>query len=201
MSRFRLIGAGALLAAASLQMAAAQPAGDNRWAAVNGDSLSAAIHNIEAQGGRVLEIRFHQSADGGPHYDAVVAHGDQISRVTAGLRPEDQVVTFSEQVMPTWMSGFALKADQRSLRQAKIPLASAVAMADQMLGGSAVDAGIAKPLGGDNSVLAYNIEVIKNGVPIRVAIDAVTGQQIADPDTVLGAWTPERSFRNAFNQG
>lgn len=56
----------------------------------------------------------------------------------------------------------------------------------------AVDVALAKPLTGFNRVLAYEVEVVPNGTPERVAIDGRTGQLLADPRSELTPWTPER---------
>jgi hypothetical protein len=205
MSKILLNTAAAMLAAAGLAGAAsaafAQADGPNPWAAVGDGSLANAITTIEgATGGRVLEIRFRM-AGGDPRYDAIVASGPNIERVSVGVHPGDQVIQINERDLPTWMAGHQLRSDQRSIRQAKVPLAEAVVMAHRMVGGPAVDAGLASPLSSDNLVMAYNIEVIKDGDPVRVAIDAQTGAPIANPDALYQPWSPERSFRHADNRG
>jgi uncharacterized membrane protein YkoI len=178
---------------------AAPAAATNPWALVSATALGATVQAIEAAtGGKVLEIRWGMAADGTLVWQAVVAKGDTISRMTIGADGRAMVV--AETDVPEWTAEWTLRADKTSIQRAKVPLADAVAMAARMTGGIPVDAGVAKPLTGTNAVLAYNIEVIVDGRPQRVVIDAVTGQKIADPQSLLDAWSPEEAFMKTLEK-
>jgi hypothetical protein len=48
-------------------------------------------------------------------------------------------------------------------------------------------------------VLAYNIEIVKDGRPQRIVIDAETGQTIANPEPLLEAWKPEDALMRSLH--
>jgi uncharacterized membrane protein YkoI len=96
------------------------------------------------------------------------------------------------------MAPWSLRADRKSILKAKVRLSDAVIQAEQIRHGVAVDAGLAQPLSGGNDVLAYNIEVVENGRPRRVVIDAQTGERIADPQPLLQGWTPEEALMQSL---
>ncbi len=143
-------------------------------------SLPHAIATIEAKtGGKVMDIRFE--ADGGqPIYDAVVVTPDKtgIARIyvrtgaVTGIRDDE----FSMQSLK-WEK----TRDVTSFDKATLPLSTAIETVEQAAGAPAINAGLAKPLTPDNDVLAYNVEIAKNGEVERVAVDASTGEIIADP--------------------
>lgn len=143
-------------------------------------SLPSAIAAIEAKaGGKVMNIRFEDDG-GAPVYDAVVVtpHEVGVARVyarTGNVSGIDDDKT----------SNLSLKWEQRrdvtSFAKATIPLSTAIETAEQIAGAPAVNAGLAKPLTPTNDVLAYNIEVVKDGQVERIAVDANTDQIIADP--------------------
>ena len=168
------------------------------WAAVTAAMLPDAIRAIEtASGGRVLEIRF-RTWQGAVGFTAVVANRDDtVSHVSVAI-PELKVVVIAAADIPDWMAPWQVRADKRSIWKAKIPLADAVVMAQKMTGGVPVDAGLAKPLTADNAVLSYNIEIVKDGRPQRVVIDAETGGKVANPDTSLEAWKPEDALMRSL---
>ena len=56
----------------------------------------------------------------------------------------------------------------------------------------------AKSVAADNAVLSYNIEIVKDGRPQRVVIDAETGGKVANPDTSLEAWKPEDALMRSL---
>jgi hypothetical protein len=97
--------------------------------------------------------------------------------------------------LPEWMVGRELMAYMKSVRQAQLPLAQAITIAERMANKPAIGAGLASPLSGTNAVLAYNVEVMKAGKRDRVAIDAVTGARIANPDELYVAWSPVKLVR------
>jgi uncharacterized membrane protein YkoI len=74
--------------------------------------------------------------------------------------------------------------DLTSFAKATTPLSTAIATVEQLAGTPAVNAGLATPLTPDNDVLAYNIEIVKDGRVERVAVDATTDQVIADPSAI-----------------
>jgi uncharacterized membrane protein YkoI len=166
---------------------------DSPWKLVTKESLPRAIRAFEAYGGgRVLEVRF--GAHGNvPGYDAVVAKDGAFSHLSVDI-PANVVTVIKEAEIPAWMASWVLKADAKSLDHAKLHLADGVAKAEDIADAPAVDAGIAAPLSGENAVLAYNVELIKNSGPARVVIDAVTGQPIANPDAIVDTWTPEKAL-------
>ena len=170
----------------------------NPWAGVTDRSLVDAIQAFEKfSGGKVLEIRF-RNRHGTAGFDAVIAKGDVISNLSLGVGSD--VIAVAEIEVPQWMVDWKLRKYQESIAKAKIPLTDAVLKAEQIDRGPAVDAGLAKPLTADNAVLAYNVELIKGGKPDRVVIDAVTGQVIADPEPLLGAWTPEKELYESLHK-
>ncbi len=145
----------------------------------------------------MLEIRFGYRS-GVVGYDAVVAKNAVISHVHISAAPPHKVVAVAETDRPAWMVSWILKADMRSIQRAKLSLTDAVAKAEQITGAPAVDAALAKPLTADNAVLAFNVEVIKNGKPQRIVIDAVTGDTIANPDPLLDTWSPEEALYHSL---
>jgi hypothetical protein len=193
----------ALLVAGHWTPVHAQPAAvvvvDSPWKLVTKKTLPLAIVAVEKfSGGRVLEIRF-RARNGVPGFDAVVAKDGAFSHLRIDI-PSNVATVIDETEIPAWMAGWVLKADARSLQQAKLHLADAVLKAEEIADAPAVDAGIAKPLTGENSVLAYDIEVIRDDRPERMAIDAVTGQKIANPDSLLETWTPEKALYESLKK-
>jgi hypothetical protein len=190
------------LATGSGSPAYAQPvaaAVNNPWKLVDKQTLPLAIAAAEAfSGGRVLEIRFGVH-HGVPGFDAVVAKAGAFGHVRIDL-PSNRATTIAETEIPSWMADWLLKADARSLAKAKLRLSDAVRVAEKMANAPAVDAGVAKPLTGDNAVLAYDVEVIRGGRPQRVVIDAITGQKIADPQPLLQGWTPEQALYDSMRK-
>jgi hypothetical protein len=169
----------------------------NPWGPVTRQTLPMAIRAAEMfSSGRVLEIRFH-GRHGPPRFDAVVANNGSFSRVQIDV-PSNRVTVIAQTEMPAWMADWTLKADARSLRRAKLRLVDAVRTAQRIAGSPAVDAAVARPLSGDNQVLAYDVEVIRGNRPERVVIDAMTGRRIADPQPLLQGWTPEQAFSDSM---
>jgi hypothetical protein len=172
---------------------------DNPWKLVNKQTLPLAIVAAEKfSGGRALEagFRVRQSV---PGFDAVTAKAAAFSRVRIDI-PSNVAAAIAEADVPAWMANWVLKAYAKSLAKAKLSLGDAVVKAEEIADAPAVDAAIAKPLTADNAVLAYDVEVIKNNRPERVAIDAVTGEQIENPDPVLESWTPEKALYESLKK-
>jgi hypothetical protein len=193
----------ALLASGQWTPVHAQPAVvvavDSPWKLITKESLPHAIVAFEAYaGGRVLEARYgaHGSV---PGFDAVVAKEGAFSHLRVDI-PANVVAVIAEAEVPAWMANWVLKADAKSLEKAKLHLADAVVKAEDIADAPAVDAGIAAPLSGENSVLAYNIQVIEDNEPKRLVIDAVTGLKIANPDALLETWTPEKALYESLKK-
>jgi hypothetical protein len=185
-------------ASASASDSAAAPA-DNPWKPVTAHTLPRAINAIEKfAGGQVLEIRYRVHR-GVPGFDAVVAKNGAFDHLRVDI-PSNSVSVITETELPAWMADWVLKADAKSLQKAKLPLSDAVLKAEGIAGEPAVDAGIAKPLTGGNDVLAYNIQFMGKDRPHRMAIDAVTGLQIADPNALLEAWDPEKALHESLKK-
>jgi uncharacterized membrane protein YkoI len=147
-----------------------------------------------ATGGKVLEIRLVDEK-GEERFESVVAKDDQLIYMGVNL-VTDNVTEISVKQLPEWMLNWRLTAYMKSIEKAKVPLAEAVARAEEATGAPAIGAGLAKPLSGTNSVLAYNVEVLKNGKRGRVAIDASNGARIANPEALYEPWTPVRLLRD-----
>jgi len=141
-------------------------------------SLPRAIAIIETKtGGKVMDIQVANNG-GQPVYDAVVVKPGKVgtARISGRTGATIQDADFSASSL-NWHD----RADVKSFAKATVPLATAIKTVEQNAGATAVNAGLAKPLSAGNSVLAYNIEVVKDGRANRVAIDANTGEVIADP--------------------
>ena len=143
-------------------------------------SLPHAIAAIEAKaGGKVMDIQF-ESDGGQPAYDAVVVAADKVGvarlYVRTGVVSETGADAFSIQSLK-WEK----RRDVTSFEKATTPLSTAIETVERAAGASAINAGLAKPLTPNNDVLAYNVEIVKDGQVLRVAVDASTGEVIADP--------------------
>ncbi len=182
------------MAAASLTTAPAVLASPQTTAAYNSDNepLAAAVAAIEQKtGGRVAEIRYHDR-NGRGVYDAEVIVGNALSQSRVDART-GKVIAFERHETPAWMLDWESRADIKSLAKATVPLPQAILTAEKASNGAvATDAGLAKPLTAGNSVLAYNVEVVRDGSPRRIAVDANTDEVIADPN-MLETWSPEEA--------
>jgi uncharacterized membrane protein YkoI len=152
-------------------------------------SLRQAVQALEhGTGGKVLEIRLSDEP-GEISFDAVIAKGeDLLDMHIAGVN--DTVTSIEIAQLPEWMVGRKLTEYMRSIYKAKLPLADAIGMAERKAKEPAVGAGLAKPLSGSNAVLAYNVEVMKGQKRERIALDAITGAPIANPDQLYEEWSP-----------
>jgi hypothetical protein len=158
-------------------------------------SLSKAVDALEAAtGGKVLEIRFVDET-GHERFESVVATPDAV--VYMAVDPVNEAVTkIAVKKLPAWMLNWKMTEYVRSLEKANVSLSKAVAKAEALAGAPAIGAGLAKPLSGTNQVLAYNVELLRNGKRERVAIDATSGAKIANPEALYEPWTPVRLVRN-----
>ena len=161
---------------------------------VSDDSLSHAVQMLERKtGGKVLEVRLSDEP-GNPSFDAVIVKGDDLLYMHIAA-PSDAITSIEIKQLPEWMVGRKLKAYMKSIRQAQVPLAQAITIGERMANKPAIGAGLAAPLSGSNAVLAYNVEVMKAGKRERIAIDAITGAPIANPDELYVEWTPVKLVR------
>jgi len=194
------LAASAMVPAARGQSSATSPEAaqtatdDAAWSDAYGQikprELSHALRVIEmSTGGHVLEIRLlHRKA---PAFEAVVAMGRDLVNVRVRAL-DDQVTRISVNETPRWMLDWRLRAEMRDVQHAKLSAADAIRRVEDSTQAPAIDAAIARPTTPTNRILAYDVEVLKGGQPRRVAIDAQTGEIIADPSSLLGDWTPER---------
>ena len=189
--RTKLCSSLATLALVVLTVGAAMS--QEREPGVSDDSLSHAVQVLEGKtGGKVLEVRLSDEP-GDPSFDAVIAKGDDV--LYMHIAASDAVTSIEIKQLPEWMLGRELKAYVKGIRQAHLPLAQAIALAERSANKPAIGAGLAAPLSGTNAVLAYNVEVMKAGKRDRIAIDAITGAPIANPDELYVEWTPVKLLR------
>lgn len=139
-------------------------------------------------GGFVVEARYSRR-DGKGGYDVLVSKGGQLDSIRLERFDSGAVQTIQLNARPDWMLKWMQRADIRIVRHAKVPLDEAVRTAEQSAGGPAVAAGVAR---GDASaavdVRAYNVLIdLPDGRMRRVAVDANSGQIIADPNA-LSDW-------------
>jgi uncharacterized membrane protein YkoI len=161
---------------------------------VSDDSLSHAVQVLERKtGGKVLEVRLSDER-GDPSFDAVIVKGDDLLHMHITALGDD-VTSIEVKQLPEWMVGRELTAYAKSIARAQVPLARAITIVERSANKPAIGAGLAAPLSGTNAVLAYNVEVMKAGKRERIAIDAITGAPIANPDTLYAAWTPVKLVR------
>jgi uncharacterized membrane protein YkoI len=162
---------------------------------VTAASLSKAVDALEAAtGGKVLEIRFVDEK-GHERFESVVAKPDQVIYMAVDPVNED-VTKIAVKELPAWMLNWKLTEYVRSIGKANVSLSKAVAEAESLAGAPAIGAGLAKPLTGANQVLAYNVELMRHGKRERVAIDAVSGAKIANPEALYEPWTPVKLLRS-----
>jgi uncharacterized membrane protein YkoI len=157
-------------------------------------SLRQAVQALEhSTGGKVLEIRLSDEP-GDISFDAVIAKGEELLDMhIAGVN--DAVTSIDIAQLPQWMVGRKLTEYMRSIYEAKVPLADAIGVAERKAKELAVGAGLAKPLSGSNAVLAYNVELMKGQKRERIALDAITGAPIANPDQLYEEWSPVKLAR------
>ena len=182
------------LAAIALVLTVGVAFAQQREPGVSDDSLSHAAQVLERKtGGKVLQVRLSDEP-GDPSFDAVIVHGDDLLYLHVAA-VGDAVTSIEIKQLPKWMLDRNLTAYMKSIRQAQVPLARAIAIAERMANKPAIGAGLAAPLSGSNAVLAYNVEVMKAGERERIAIDAITGAPIANPDELYVEWTPVNLVR------
>lgn len=184
-----LLAAAALAAGPAIAQPVSQPpryTGD--LAGFSGDpaALPRAISAIEAADGRVMEIRYDGRA--APGYDVVVVRGGRLQFVRVA-EPYVGLTAIVGSSRPAWMLGWRGRREVKAVRRARVGLASAVRDAEADANHApAVAAGIAASASNPASdVKAYNVLVETRSGPRRIAIDAATGDPIANPG-VLRRW-------------
>ena len=142
-------------------------------------ALPRAISAIEAQGARVMEIRYDGS--NGPGYVAVLARNGNVEFQRAA-EPATGLTAISSSTQPTWMLDWRGRDEVKAVRKARVDLATAVRTAEgEANGAPAVAAGIAASSAGQE-LKAYNVLVhMPDGVFRRVMVDADSGAPIANP--------------------
>jgi uncharacterized membrane protein YkoI len=184
----------ALSTLALLLLTAAAATSQQHEPGVRDDSLSHAVQALESKtGGKVLEVRLSDEP-GDPAFDAVIVKGDDLLYMHIAA-PSDAVTSIEIKQLPEWMVGRELTAYMKSIQQARVPLARAISIAERSANSPAIGAGLAAPLSGTNAVLAYNVEMMKAGKRERIAIDAISGAPIANPDGLYASWTPVKLVR------
>jgi hypothetical protein len=155
---------------------------------VDDDSLSHAVQVLERQtGGKVLQVRL-SDVPGPPSFDALIAKGAEL--VCMHISSNDTVTSIKMKKLPQWMLSKTLKAYMKGIDEAKVPLSEAIKIAEHKANKPAIGAGLAAPLSDSNAVLAYYAEVMKGRKRERLAIDAITGASIANPEAIYEPWTP-----------
>jgi uncharacterized membrane protein YkoI len=147
----------------------------------------------EETGGRVLEIRLSDEA-GVPAFEAAVAKDDGLVYVRIASVGDD-VTEIKVSDLPAWLLNYRLEAFMRSINQAELPLSEAIVRAEERASAPAIGAGIAKPLSGTNTVLAYLVETIKGKKRLAQAINAKTGQFVANAEALYEPHTPVKLAR------
>jgi uncharacterized membrane protein YkoI len=138
--------------------------------------------------GKILEIRLTDEA-GAPAFEAAIAKDDAL----VYMRIEsvsDNVTEIKVRDLPPWLLNYHLEAYMRSIVKAVVPLEQAIVKAEARAHAPAIDAGVAKPLSGTNAVLAYFVETTKGKSRGQLAVDAMTGAFIANPDELYEPHTP-----------
>lgn len=147
----------------------------------NGRTLIKAIRTLEADGSRVVDIRFSpQNGLAGYH---VVLQKDGRYTFAHFDEKDGRIVSLDTVNAPDWMLKWKNRTDLRVDRHAKVDLAQAVRTAEAAYDNApAVAAGIAASASNPTSdVHAFNVILDRDGQPKRVAVDSVTGQIIANP--------------------
>jgi uncharacterized membrane protein YkoI len=155
-------------------------------------ALAHAAATLERQtGGRILEIRLADQA-GAPAFEAALTMDGAISYMRIAS-PDDGVTEIELDHLPVWLQNYPLDAYRRSVAKAQVPIDQAITKAEQSDHAPAIDAGVAKPLGGTNAVLAYFVETARdssNKKRDELAVDATSGALIENPQSLYEAHKP-----------
>jgi hypothetical protein len=150
----------------------------------NQHALPDAVRAIEAStGGRVVGILYNNK-QGAPGYDVVLARGNRISFQRYPAPPNGKAA-LTDSTKPDQSLKWAGRLAVKDVQNAKIPLVEAIRTAEARRGAPAVAAGLnpnsTQP---SDDVKAYNVVLLQGGAERRVAVDANTGQVIADPSAM-----------------
>ena len=144
-------------------------------------------------GGRILEIRLADET-GAPAFEAALTKDGAVVYMRIAS-PSNDVSEIEVSHLPRWLQNYQLDAYRRSVAKARVAIDEAITKAEQHDQSPAIDAGIAKPLGGTNAVLAYFVETIKGSKRNQLAVDATTGSMIANPESLYEPRTPVQLAR------
>lgn len=142
----------------------------------------------EDTGGKVLEIRLADTA-GAPGFEAALLKNGGVLYMQI-VSPGEHVTEIDVKSLPPWLLNYHLEAYSRSAEKARVPIQVAIAKAEKRNDAPAIDAGIAKPLSGDNAVLAYFVETLNGSRREDLAVDATTGVFIENPQSLFETHTP-----------
>ena len=144
----------------------------------------------DSDAGKVLEIRLADQT-GDPVFEAVLKRpdGDGVVYMRVAM-PGDEIAHIKVSELPQWMVDYHLDAYMRSVDKAKVPLPNAIERAEKRGDAPAVAAGVARPLTGGNTVLAWFVEALKGKKRELLAIDAEDGAPIANPQELYERRTP-----------
>lgn len=157
-------------------------------------ALAHATTELEREsGGKVLEIRLVDE-DGDPSFEAALKVDDAVQYMRIAS-VTDTVTEITVRELPEWLASYRLESFMKSIDKARVPLADAVGEAEKQTKAPAVAAGVAKPLSGNNAVLAYYIETMLGKKEQIAAVDAMSGRPIADPEAVYEPRTPLKLLR------
>jgi uncharacterized membrane protein YkoI len=154
--------------------------------------MGALAHAARALGqstnGKILEIRLTDEA-GAPAFEAAIARDGALIYMRIES-VSDNVTEIKVRDLPPWLLNYHLEAYMRSIVKAEVPLEQAIIKVEARANAPAIDAGVAKPLGGTNAVLAYFVETAKGKSRGQFAVDAMTGAFIENPDELYEPHTP-----------
>ena len=144
----------------------------------------------ESTSGKILEVRL-SDAPGDAVFEAAVKkpEGNGILYLKI-VSPTDEITAIAVSELAPWMVNYPLEAYMRSVDKAKVPLERAIVQAEKRANAPAVAAGVAKPLSGSNTVLAWFVETDKGKKRELLAIDAESGARITNPDALYERRTP-----------
>src|ERR1700722_19022741 len=142
----------------------------------------------EETGGKVLEIRLADTA-GAAGFEAAILKNGGVLYMRIGS-PAAHVTEIDVKDLPPWLLNYHLEAYARSAVRAQVPIQEAIAKAEKRNDAPAIDAGIAKPLGGDNAVLAYFVETLNGSRRGGHAPDWPTAVFTEKPQSLFETHTP-----------
>jgi uncharacterized membrane protein YkoI len=152
-------------------------------------ALAHAATAVEAStGGRLMEIRLADEK-GKPTFEAALAKDGAVLYMRIDS-VNDHVTEINVRDLPEWLLNYPLEAYMRSIDKAELPLAEAIVRAEERASAPAIDAGLAEPLSGTNAVLAYLVETIKGSRRHVLAVDAKSGDFIANPEALYAPHSP-----------